>query len=72
MICYIDHCFKSPSIFIKWYLYWTSGWVKPVKSIQVEKVFQTDMKTIKYIHYYIVYEDCDSDYDISGGRILFE
>ena len=70
MICYIDHCFKSPSIFIKWYLYWTSGWVKPVKSIQVEKVFQT----IKYIHYYIVYEDSDSDYDsdISGGRILFE
>jgi len=51
-------------------LYWTSGWVKPVKSIQVEKVFQKDMKTIKYIHYYIVYKDCDSD--ISGGRILFE
>ncbi len=68
MICYVDYCFKTPSILIKWYLYWTSGWVKPVKSIQTERVFQEDMKTIKYIHYYIVFEDSD----ISGGRMSFE
>ena len=66
VLCYDDYIFTRPNRLIKWiiriHLCCLYGF-NNIKKIQTEKIFNNDMKSIKYIKYYVIlYDEKPSSY----------